>query len=68
MKQGYAEQIEALNESLASDREDLREAVERVKRAVTQPLDVQRRIRERPTPWVFGAALVGLWLGARVSA
>jgi len=68
MKQAYEERIEALHESLASDREQLRDAVERVKRAVSEPLDVQRKIRERPTPWMFGAALVGLWLGARVSA
>jgi hypothetical protein len=68
MMQAYEEQIEALHESLANDREELRNAVERVKRAVSEPLDVQRKIRERPTPWMFGAALVGLWLGARVSA
>jgi hypothetical protein len=68
MKQAYAEQIEALHESLANDREELRDAVQRVKNAVSEPLDVQRRIRERPTPWVFGAALLGLWLGVRVSA
>lgn len=68
MKQAYAEQIEALHESLANDREELRDAVQRVKKAVSEPLDVQRRIRERPTPWVFGAALLGLWLGARASA
>jgi hypothetical protein len=68
MKQAYAEQIEALNESLANDREELRDAVQRVKNAVSEPLDVQRRIRESPRPWVFGAALLGLWLGTRVSA
>lgn len=68
MKQDYAEQIEALQESLASDRQELRDAVDRVKRAVSEPLDVPRRIRESPTPWMFGAALFGLWLGARVEA
>lgn len=68
MKQEYAEQIEALHESLESDRQELRAAVDRVKRAVSEPLDVQKRIRESPTPWMFGAALVGLWLGARVDA
>lgn len=68
MREAYGERIEALHESLASDREDLRDAVQRVKRAVSEPLAVQRRIRERPTPWVFGAALVGLWLGARAGA
>jgi len=67
MTQPYAEQIEALHESLEHDREDLQAAIERMKRAVKEPLAVQRRIRERPTPWVFGAALVGLWLGARVT-
>jgi hypothetical protein len=65
MKEAYAEQIEALNESLANDRADLRDAVWRVKRAASEPLEVQRRIRERPTPWVCGAALLGLWLGVR---
>ena len=68
MKPAYSDQIEALHESLATDREQLREALARVKRVVAEPLDVQRRIRERPTPWVFGAALVGLWLGVRVGA
>ena len=68
MNREYAEQIEALHESLASDRENLREAVDRVKRAVSEPLDVQKRIRESPTPWVFGAALLGLWLGTRGNA
>ena len=68
MKDEYAEKIEALQESLESDRQELREAVDRVKRAVSEPLDVSKRIRESPTPWMFGAALVGLWLGARVDA
>jgi hypothetical protein len=68
MKPEYAEQIEALQESLASDQQELRAAVDRVKRAVSEPLDVSRRIRESPTPWMFGAALVGLWLGARGQA
>ena len=68
MSQGYAEKIEALQESLASDQQELRDALDRVKRAVSEPLDVPRRIRESPTPWMFGAALVGLWLGARVDA
>lgn len=68
MKQDYAEQIEALQESLESDRQELRDAVERVTRAVSEPLDVPRRIRESPTPWMCGAALLGLWLGARVDA
>jgi hypothetical protein len=68
MTQAYAEQIEALQESLEHDREELRAAVERVKRAAREPLAVKKKIRERPTPWVFGAALLGLWLGARVSA
>lgn len=68
MNQEYAEQIEALQESLATDQQELRDALDRVKRAVSEPLDVQNRIRESPTPWMFGAALVGLWLGARVSA
>ncbi|HEY8517647.1 MAG TPA: hypothetical protein VIS07_19235 [Candidatus Binatia bacterium] len=67
MTQAYAEQIEALQESLDHDRAELRAAMERVKRAAREPLAVRRRIRERPTPWMFGAALVGLWLGARES-
>lgn len=64
----YVEQIEGLQESLATDQRELRAAMDRVKRAVSEPLDVPRRIRESPTPWMFGAALVGLWLGARVDA
>ena len=68
MNQEYAEQIEALQESLATDQQELRAALDRVKRAVSEPLDVPRRIRESPTPWMFGAALGGLWLGARVDA
>jgi hypothetical protein len=68
MKEAYAEKIEALHESLAQDREELQDAMQRVRRAVSEPLGMQRRIRERPTPWVFGAALVGLWLGARAGA
>lgn len=61
----YADQIEALQESLASNQQELRASVERVKRAVREPLDVQKRIRESPAPWVLGAALLGLWLGTR---
>ena len=68
MRQEYAEKIEALQESLESDRQELRQAMDRVKRAVSEPLDVPKRIRESPTPWMFGAALVGLWLVARVEA
>ena len=68
MNQEYAEQIEALQESLSTDQQELRDALGRVKRAVSEPLEVQNRIRESPTPWMFGAALVGLWLGVRVGA
>jgi hypothetical protein len=28
-------------------------------------LDPRRRVEERPVPWLLGAALLGLWLGAR---
>ena len=68
MKQEYVEQIEELQSSLANDQQELRAAVDRVKRAVSEPLDVPRRIRESPAPWMLGAALVGLWLGARGDA
>ncbi len=64
----YDEQIEAVQESLASNQEELRASVERVRRAVREPLAVTKRIRERPAPWVFGAALLGLWLGVREAA
>jgi hypothetical protein len=68
MRQEYVEQIEELQSSLANDQQELRAALDRVKRAVSEPLDVPRRIRESPAPWMFGAALVGLWLGARGDA
>lgn len=64
----YDEQIEAVQESLASNQQQLRASVERVKRAVREPLAVSKHIRERPAPWVLGAALLGLWLGVREEA
>lgn len=41
MNQPYAERIEALHESLANDREELRGAVRPVKNAVSEPLGVR---------------------------
>lgn len=61
----YDEQVEALEEALASSQRELRASVDRVKRVMREPLGVSRRIRERPAPWVLGAALLGLWLGVR---
>ncbi|HXK21355.1 MAG TPA: hypothetical protein VMS55_01635 [Myxococcota bacterium] len=34
-------------------------------RADLAHLDPRRRIEERPAPWLIGAVLLGLWLGAR---
>jgi len=64
----YDQQLAVLEESLASSREELRASVQRVKRAVREPLHVSRRIRESPAPWVLGAVLLGLWLGVREAA
>ena len=68
MRRAEAADVATLHEALANDSAQLRAAMQRVRRAVGEPLDVQRRIRERPATWVIGAALLGLWLGARAGA
>jgi hypothetical protein len=61
----YAEEREALLRTVERDEHELREAVGDLKRAVTRPLEIVEEITSSPIPWLFCAALLGIWLGAR---
>jgi hypothetical protein len=60
--------MEARQELLAAaalHEQELERAVVELKQAVRRPFAIGERIGQHPLPWLFGAVLVGLWLGSR---
>jgi hypothetical protein len=51
--------------SIERDERELAAVVGALRERVRSELDLRRRIGERPAAWLLGAALLGLWLGAR---
>lgn len=47
---------------------ELERAVVDLKQAVRRPFAIGERVGQNPLPWLFGALLVGLWLGSRDTA
>ena len=61
----YVQERETLLHSIEHDQQDLHEALDELKSAAQQALDLGAYIAERPAPWLVGAFLVGFWLGVR---
>lgn len=60
--------MEARQELLAAaarHEQELERAVVELKHAVRRPFAIGEHVARHPLPWLFGAALVGLWLGSR---
>jgi hypothetical protein len=52
-----------LEQRAAEHRDEIRTALHDLERAARASVDIRDAIRERPMPWLVGAALLGLWLG-----
>ena len=65
MDTAFAEEREDLLQSIERDQEEVREAVQELAGAARSAFDVGERIKASPLMWVFGAFLVGAWLGSR---
>ena len=49
----------------ARHEQELEQALVELKQAVKHPLRIGDRMAQHPLPWLFGAVLVGVWLGTR---
>lgn len=56
---------EELEAQIASDRRELSRTLEVLGDRVRAELDLGQQVRERPSAWLTGAFLIGLWMGAR---
>jgi hypothetical protein len=61
----YAAQREDLLQSIERDEEEVRVAVQELAGAAGSKLDLGEHIKASPLTWVFGAFVVGVWLGSR---
>ena len=56
---------EVLESRIEREREELAEALDDLRDRARAEIDLRRRVRERPSTWLAGAAMVGLLLGVR---
>jgi hypothetical protein len=49
----------------ARHEQELERALVDLKQAVRRPFAIGERVGQHPLPWLFGAILVGFWLGSR---
>jgi hypothetical protein len=56
-----------LLEAAARHEQELERALVDLKQSVRRPFAIGERVGQHPFPWLFGAVLVGLWLGSRNS-
>jgi hypothetical protein len=61
----YFEEREHLRAEVERDEQELREAVEELKDAISRPFHVIERVKENPLPWMITAVLAGFWFGSR---
>ena len=54
-----------LLEQAARHEQELERALGDLKHAVKRPFALGERVAQHPLPWLMGALLIGLWLGAR---
>jgi hypothetical protein len=59
------EEREALRQSLAEHKRELRAAVHEVGEAARAWTDLGDFVRQSPGTWLIGGLVVGLWLGGR---
>jgi hypothetical protein len=58
-------QRELLEARIEREQQQLIEVLGGLRERVRGELDPRRRIQERPSAWLAGAALLGFWLGMR---
>lgn len=58
------EQRELLRETVEREEEELRQAVQDLKVAVSKPFRIIEQLQDNPLPWLISGALIGLWLGS----
>jgi hypothetical protein len=56
---------DVLEAQVERDERDLRRAFDDLKEVWSRPLRTLERIASHPTPWLFSAILIGVWLGSR---
>jgi hypothetical protein len=61
----YDEQREHLRAEVERDEQELRDAMEELKGAISRPFHVVERFKDNPLPWMITAVLAGFWFGAR---
>jgi len=62
------ERRDALRRAVTRDYVELRRAVSQLKAVVRERTDVPEHLARSPYPWIGGAFLLGLMLGARAGA
>lgn len=50
---------------ITQHKQELQEAVAKLRVAAKRPLGLADGIRDHPLPWLAGGLLIGLWLGSR---
>lgn len=68
MNTAITERRDALRRAVTRDYVELRRAVNQLQAVVRERADVPEHIARRPYPWIGGAFLLGLMLGARAGA
>ena len=62
--QDYSDEAQSVREAVERDEHELQDAFEELKGAVHRPFAIVERISAAPLPWIFGAFLIGIWLGS----
>jgi hypothetical protein len=64
-EESLAEQREALRESAERDEAELRSAMEDLGDVAQTRFDFRSHVAANPWPWMLGSFLLGVWLGRR---
>ena len=63
--QDYSNEVQVIREAVERDEHEFQRAFDDLKGAVSRPFEVVERLAATPLPWIFGALLIGFWLGSR---
>ncbi len=61
----HDEELDQRRIEIAQHRQELEQAVVKLRAATKRPLGLADGIRDNPLPWLAGGLLIGLWLGSR---
>jgi hypothetical protein len=56
---------EELEARLARETEALSDSIDTLRERARREVDLRNRVRERPSAWLAGALVFGMWIGAR---